>query len=447
MDPRQFKHLESIPLDEENLVLGDNPEVNIKSKACIHLGFVSLNSIGRYVKISEINKKRLSEGSISKFDFLTNLLEQFLITSLNLSTISNLDNTEITEHYRRRNISVSNIKILPDVNYCQNLLYSKFRPWSSIYGSLGYYNVLAEEFEEYYTPSEIIYYSSKEAIQYSRKVALEQLAVTQNNNYRSLAELYTGLYKVLDEDSENSDEVLYSFSSDVITKVPMLALIYRDLNFYSDWLYKVYNWYINKTTTPELVEDPKTNKERATNTLLKIIEVMLSNALDGDSFTNLGSKFIRQNIDSNLFDIFDELNFIRRSSTYIKIDQVSYNAEEELINEFFEVISINTQAYKYREGSHLLLSSVIPPGGYAMLLNLIGCNLLNRAYILSHKELTNPNTITSSLVYNRILKLIGLAAICFTKTNISHIVSNGSNLLSTFKLNLTNIQINNLLDT
>lgn len=448
MDSRQFKHLESIPLDEENLVLGSTPSVNIKSKACIHLGFTTLNSITRYNNIANINREKLNSSDLTGFETLVNLLEQFLITSLNLSTISNLENTQITEHHRRRNITTSNLKILPNENYCENLLYSKFKPWSGIYGSLAYFNVLREDFEEYETPSEIIYYSSKEAIEYSRNESLKQLAVTQDNNYRLLAGVYTDLYKILDEDSELSDNSLYSFCSTIITRVPLLSLIYRDLQFHSQWLPKVYNWYVTQSEERPLekIDEPKTNYERAHNDLIDISRIILSNALDKDSFKNLGSKFIRQTIDSNLFDLFDEVNLVRKRSSYIKIDKVSYEPEEELINEFFEVINFNTTPYKYREGSYLILSSITPPGGYAFLLNLLGCNLLNRAYILAYKEISNPNAITDTIVYNRILKLVGLAGICFSKTNINHIVKNGSNLLSVFKLNLTNIQINNLLD-
>ena len=444
MDSREFKHLEGIPLDEDNLVLGEDPEVNIKSKACINLGFITLNSITRFNELNKINRKNLAT-SPNSFEFLTKILEQFLITSINLTTISDLQNTQITEHYRRRLITVSNSKILPDLNYCQNLMYSKFKPWSSTYGALGYYNILAEDFEEYYTPSEIIYYSSKEALDFSRQTALEQLAITKDNNYRLLASVYTDIYKILDEDSETSDDKLYSFSSTIITRLPLLALIYRDLEFYSKWLPKVYDWYLNNRSFVK-IENPSFNEERASNTLIDIIEIILNNVLDKDSFTNLGSKFIRQTIDGNLFDVFDELSFVRRSSSYIKIDKVNYTIEEELINEFFEVININTGTYQYRDGSYLILSSFIPPGGYTMLLNLIGCNLLNRAYILAYREINSGANIADTLIYRRILRLVGLAGICFTKTNVTHLVNNGLNLMSAFELNITNIQINNLLD-
>ena len=448
MDYKEFKHLESIPLDEDNLVMGENPETNIKSKSCLNLGFVTLNSLNRYRNLIEVNKEALVNADLTTFPSLVKLLEQFLVTSSNVSVIADLENTQITEHYRRRNITVSNLKILPDINYCQNLMYSKFKPWSSIYGSLAYYNILSEDFEEYYTPSEVIYYSAKEAIDYSRKECIKSLATTRDNNYRLLAAQYVDLYKTLDEDSESADDRLYSFSNTVITRTPLLALVYRDLEFYSKWIPKVFTWLESARVNGKFIkiENPSFNRERAQNTLVDIVNILLDNVLDQDNFSNLGSKFIRQTIDANLFNILDEIVRIRRISTYIKIDQVEYTLEEELVNEFFEVIDVNISYSKHREGSYLILNSLMPPGGYAMLLNLLGCVLLNRAYILAYREINNSNSIVNTSVYPRILRLIGLASICFTKTNLSHVISNGLNLMSTFKLNITNIEINNLLD-
>lgn len=448
MDKSEFKHLESIPLDEKNLLLGDSPSSNIKSKACLHLGFVALNSLVRHSALQNINKSRITSSSATNFELITSTLEQFLITSLNLSTISNLQNNKITEHYKRRCITISNLKILPDENYCENLLFSKFKPWGGVYGSLGYYNVLAEDFEEYYTPSELVYYSSKEALSLYRQNALNQLSISSDNNYRLMASVYTDLYKTLDEDTEEADNKLYSFSSTVITRVPQLALVYRELDFYSKWLPKVYLWYQNKALPNNLkkIEEPRLNKERALNTLLDIAEVLIDNLLDETSFINLASKLIRQTIGNNIFDIFDSINYIRQSTAYLKLDSTTYDEEELLLNELLDVLTTKNFNYNYRDASYLILSSLAPPSGYAMLLNLIGCNLLNRAYILAYKELELGMSIANSVNYNRIIRLIGLSSICFTKTNIKHIVNNGLNLMSVFKLNITNIQINNLLD-
>lgn len=445
-----FRHLEILPLDEDNLILGTNPQANIKSKSCINLGFLAANSIGRLRNLTRLNSndaKAVAEEN--SFLYISYILETLLNNILIINTISNLQNTEVTEHYRRRSINISSAKILPSFKYCQDLLYSNFKIWGGLYGTLQYYMNLREEYQEYYTPSQLVYFSSLHLAEYSSQVAYQEYLNNNSQDYKLTSNIFADLTNIINDPSEDGDKNIYGFAKRLLVQIPSLSTIYRDLRFYEEWLPKVYEWYINRVVTEQsirLYENPVTNQERAFNTLIRVGQLILEKGLDKESFTNISSEFIRQTINPLFYDLLDEITIARKQSTYVEIDLVSQSIDEDLVKEFHDTIPILTNSNNYRTVSNIILSSFAPPGGYALIQVMLAATLLNRAYILVYERRNNQTRPQETIVYRRIIKLIGLAGILLIRTNKKHIQALGINILKIFNISLTNIQPNNFLD-
>ena len=450
MAARDFKHLEILPIDEDNLTIGSNTTSNIKSKACINLGFVAVNSIDRFRNILKVNSNSLSTiDEINSFYSISYILESFLGMVLNANSISSPDHAQISQHYQKRLITISNARLLPSFKYCQDLLYSNFKIWSGTYGTLSYYMAIKEEYEEYYTPSELIYYSSLKLIDLSKVNADRAFIETGLGDYKLLSQQFEKLVNTILNNSVESDIFIYGFSKSLITGIPLLNNIVTQLKFYQNWIPKVYDWYLKRLVqnkSVEIIENPQTNEERAQNTLNKVGRLLLSQGVDEDIFKNSYPKFVRQSIDPLVYKLVEELTIIRKSSTYIKYDRVFLSDTEKLAIEFYDSISILTVETNYQQAGRLILDSLCPPGGYTLFQIMLASILLNRAYILAYSEINNTIPVQQTAQYRRIIKLIGLAGILLIKTARPHVQSIGINLLKIFNLNLSNIQPNNLLD-
>lgn len=447
MVAKDFKHLEILPIDEENLVIGSDTEGNLRSKSCINLSFVSANAVERLSSINRVNA-RSAPTEFDNFLGISYLLETFLTTILMLNSISNLDNTDTTEHYKRRLITISNAKLLPSFKYCQDLTYASFKTWGGLYGTLQYYIHLREEYEEYYTPSQVIFYASQALLDVGRQDAYANYLSLGVADYNTLNQLYTQYAALLEDESSDADIEIYKMSKKLITELATISATVRDLNFYTDWIPRVFIWYITEVSNGRLnfVDNPQTNQERARNTIIRIGQAIASKGMDEAIFDRALVNFMRQNINPEIFTLLDDFNIIRKQSTYVAIDTVEESIEELLVREFHENISTITNPVFYREASNIILSSVCPPGGYALFQIMTAANLLNRAYILAYRKIQNTIPIQQTLVYKRIIKLIGLAGITLIRTNVRNVQIVGVNLLKVFNINLTNIDPNNLLD-
>lgn len=448
MATRDFKHLEILPIDEENLVIGSDTEGNLRSKSCINLAFVSTNAVERLSSIHKINNRSLP-NNLDSFVALTYIIESFLSSLLVLNSISNIDNTDTTEHYKRRLITVSNTKILPSFKYCQDLTYSGFKTWGGLYGTLQYYIHLREQYEEYYTPSQVVFYATQSLIDLSKQNAYNNYLDLGISDYNILNELFNRFNTLLEDDSNDADIEIYNIPRKLIIEISLISNTVRDLRFYTEWIPRVFNWYLNEQRTGSvltIIDNPITNRERARNTLITIAQDLLAKGMDEEVFNKSFVNFMRQNINTEIFSLLTDLKRIRNLSNYVEVNVASESLEEELCREFHSSISIINSPIEYREASNLILSSVCPPGGFALLQITVAANLLNRAYILAHQKIENTIVIQQTQIYRRIIKLIGLAGIHLIRTNIQNVQALGVNLLKAFNINLTNIDPNNLLD-
>ena len=441
----EFKHLEYLPLDEDNLVVNDDPESNLRSKSCINLGFIGLNTITRFKKIGAINAQY-----IQGIDFLdvSYALESALMTLLTLDTISNPQHTEVTEHYSKRNVSISANKILPSFGYCQNLTFTGFKPWGGLYGTVAYYINLLEDYEEYYTPSEIAYFSINSLIDYSRSVSYNAYINNANTDYLLMSEFYERAKTIIDDESLEADKKIYDLSKNIILTSPLIQESYAELRFLIEWIPKVFDWYLANLSKYNLQvkEAPTTNEQRAINTLFKVIIATYENGFSKQFSSNMPAKFIKQSLPSNTYNLLEAVGNIRSTITYV-IENESIKSEAELLTiELMENLSKFRQPSDYFKASNTILETFAPPGGYDLFLVALATQLVNRAYILSYKNINSAENIFLSDVYKRVNKLIGYAGILLIKTSLPHAQTFGINLLKTFKIFLTDIDPNNLLD-
>jgi len=444
MATSNFKHLEYLPLDEDNLVLSGDPESNIKSKSCINLGFIALNSISRLQSIIGINNA--SATTYDSFLDFTYSIESALATILSLNSISNPQNTEVTEHYKKYQIAISAGKILPSFTYCQNLIYSGFKTWAGLYGTTSYYINLREAYEEYLSVSEVAYWSTIELFKYAQTVTYNGYLSTRDRNYLVSSNLLVDLLTAIEDDSTESDRNIYNFSKFLITGIPIIAEIYSELRFYREWLVEVLQFM--STDKIRLINQPKNNSEAALNTLTRVVQELRELGINSDNLERIDSKFIRQTVSYNIFEMCQRLIQVRKESTFIEIaeQQVGITKQELLVNRFHQVISINRVSVDYILAGNLILTSFAPPGGYAFTLLGLATILLNRAYIVSYRNVKSNEKLANSPNYRRSIKLIGYAGILLVKTGLPHLQSFGINLLKTYRINITNIDPNNLLD-
>lgn len=442
-----FKHLELLPLDEENLIVNDNPESNLKSKACLNLGFVGLNTISRFINILKINK--LSAPNNNTFLDLTYILEGVLINTLTINSISNPSNTELTAHYKKRHLNINSNKILPSFSYCQNLTFTGFKPWGGFYGTLNYYNNLLEDYEEYQTPSQIINLATQQLFKYSASVSYNAFLNKGDINYQLLSNFYTEAQNLLNNDSIESDKNIYNLSINILLTCPLIKEIYNELTFYQQWLPKIYEWYTKlnrKNIILQIVDNPATNEERANNTLLRIINILNEEGFITSDNLSMSATFIGQAHTPNLSRVINKISLERVNVTYVKLDNNVKTQGELFVIEFIDNISKFRQEYDFNKACNIIQETFAPPGGYALFLVTLASTLLNRAYILSYQNINNNSELLVDNTYKRIVKLIGYACILLIKSNLPHAELISINILKSFKIFLTEIDPNNFLD-
>lgn len=442
-----FKHLEFLPLDEENLIVNDNPESNLRSKSCLNLGFIALNSLTRQKNIATINKA--SSRNTNTFLDLSYILESVLISSLNINSISNPNATQLTNHYKKRQINISSNKILPNFGYCQNLTFTEFKTWGGFYGTLPYYINLLEDYEEYLTPSEVVYLSSNKLLEYSRTISYNAYLNKKDINYNLLNNFYLETETLLNNENILADKDIYNLSINIILASPIVKEIFTELTFYENWLTKVLDWYTTSKRNNiklEINSNPSTNVQKAINTLIKIVKIINEEGFGVGEFKNLAAFFIRQNYPNNLQSLITKLNKERLEITYIKLDEAVLTQEELLIIELINNISKFRNPYDFNKANNLIQETFAPPGGYALFLITLANTLFNRAYILSYQNISKQTELITDDTYKRIIKLIGYACILLIKTGLPHAEIIALNTLKSFKIYLTNIDPNNLLD-
>lgn len=441
----EFKHLETLPLDEFNLIKGVNPESNIKSKSCLNLSFLTSDTINRLASITSVNHKTLKEvlssNNYNSYLAASYILENFICLLLITSSISNVKHTQLTEHYKKYTIRVSNQRILPSFKHCQELMYSNFKTWIGPYGSLSYFNALNETYQEYLSPSSLIYSSLTGLFKHSKRVIQNQ-SISFNreysfNNYNLVLKGYEEIEELMYDEEEGQDVNIFRFNDIVFRSIPEINVAIEQLSFYEKWIPQLYRYI---TSNIESIEE-SSNSNRV---LYQLGLTMIQKGLDDKITSSLLASLFRQSIKNNVLEFVEICNrYLLEASQSFSRQEYANDKEEELLSTLVNNIELSQTSINYQSLSSFLLNVVAPPGGYNLLQISIAAVLVERAYSLSYRNRNNKD-YNDEGIWNRIYKLVSLSSILLIRTQLYSASSIGLNMLKTFNISLENIEINNI---
>lgn len=427
----EIKYLDNLPIAEEYLKQSSNPAMALKTKSCLNLSFISANAVDRLNNINRYNLKDLSKDALSfpSYKVLNFFLENQLIYLLTCSTITNYNNTQLSSHYERRKISIQNNKRLPSPNYCEDLMFSNNKTWGTMYGSLGYYIHLREDYEDYLTPSQLTLINSQKLIDDLKAELDLRIAFDNNPTYRELYNYYNSFNL---EDSNQDIDIYLKIRE--IANVKVIRQSYEQLKFYQIWLPALINWYLKDYEEKGFLKEPTDIRPcLAFNLLKKVVQECISYSITADSIVDLPYQFMHQEIPPVFYGLFQSLSRIRKETSYNLQTGTNKTIEEKFADQFLTYIDINIEDNLIRNSSNILLQYLFPPGGLNMLLVTVAANLINRAYILTHSNnLANSDEeleIHPLEFRARINRLIFLAGNSLLKSSLTNLVMFGTYMI------------------
>ena len=380
----------------------------------LNLALNTIQAEGNITDLLTTLDARVQQNSTSLLG-LNTLIETYLYTLLSISTISNLDNSQLSPFYDRQKQVNSAYFLSPNPSYLGNLTYSNYKVWGTKYGSLGYYLYLGQFSKHFAGSSELV------------RFAVSQLIYSLN-----LPDYSTSLFNIINSDLEDDDYNLYCQSISFLKEQNLLPTITL-LNNLEPWLVDFFNWYSSKTTNPY---SQGSNDYNAFNLLESLGQSMVQLGIFSDIITNLSYKFVHQEIDLVVLEAIPLIVGTRKQIDFYGAT-ATLGKEVTLTNKLFDIISINQDSNMVMSDSYKLLQLPLN-GGMNQWLVTMAAELLNRAYIISHPTNT---TYTSEILYpitnndptflaliTRIYKLIFYAGHCLKKCDMDTLTKLGSNL-------------------
>ena len=394
-----------------------NPLIDINDaeyKSQLNLAFntsQSLNNIAEYT--TALNNKLQQEPNTVKT--LNYTLESYLYLLLSTSTISNLDNTQLSSYFSKKKLVDPDYYQFIESDYLNTLEFTNYKVWGTNFGSLGYY-----------------LYTSKANLHFSHPSNLVRLSVEELVKELRLPDYSTKILQTIRSKSIKDDYALYLASTSFIKELDLLAVI-TQLDFYSTWVPEILTWYSGLLET-DIVNPYKldTSVYNAFNLLVEMSQALVKLGLYADSFTNLTYKFLHQDLSSITLEGIQSVNLLRRQKEFEVTTDLT--EEERLISKLFLSIKSNNLVDLISQESYKLLSLNLP-GGLNLWLTAIAAELVNRAYILTYGSTYKDNFIypvdsNEELVnlLDRVYKLLFYAGYCLKKTNLNHLQLIGFNL-------------------
>ena len=189
-------------LNLDQLPISPIEDVNsIQYKNELNLSFNSiqvLNNINDYLTTLNITIQQ-KENTVKGLNLV---LESYLYILLTTTTISNLDNSQLSSFYSRKKLIDSNYFEAINYKYIENLNYTNYKVWGSNFGSLGYYLYLIQNNLHFAHPSKLIRLSIEELI--------KRLELPNINNK---------ILNIIKSDKLVDDYNLYQMSSSLIKEL------------------------------------------------------------------------------------------------------------------------------------------------------------------------------------------------------------------------------------
>ena len=423
MVSEQF-YLDSSPVGDNLLNGGSDLENCLDYRRQLNFSIVINNAQDKSAEIINI----LSQNTESPITFTkyNQLIETYLYLLMQSSFIGNLDQSSLTLHYRRKKFLFNDYELVPSFNYLEELLYGNQLVWGGSYGTLGYYNYLAEDKNHYQNPSQVIHRSIVYALNFTKGLVNDKAAKSLDR-----------LENLLLSDSEAADVDIYNYSYEFIDYWNLTEAM--DIaDFLSLWLRSLIWDYLNNELG--IRDNGDTNRNNALDTLEQIARAALKMGIDDINLTsNLGYHLLHQSISPVYFSLFENLYNIRKQTLFRKEDS-SIDYAQNKMNDLVDVINLNSPSEILRSKSYQILESLFPLGGLNELLVILASALLNRLYIITH---TSNNTFRGveiypykkfipdvTKLYGRCNKLAYMAGYLLKKTNIDYHQTLGTNLIS-----------------
>lgn len=402
-----------------------------------------------------MNSRDLSRVNFNAFDSslydYNKALEQLLITILQIPCISDVNRTRLTEHYRKYKLNVNNNKILPSASYCENLMFTNFKNWGGIYGTIGFYINLLEDYEEYLTPSQIIFKSTLGLLEFVDSIQLQKLLFNEEDiTANVIIRLNNRLRNLISSDLQSADSDIYNMFKTTIIDLK-LSETYSSLIFLERFIPDLIKWYFKRYDRESVVEPPRyptdAKTQAAYDTLEKVAKACIFYGVDNTNATKFGLGFIHQFISNRIFDLYAELIRIKLTTGYLITNEEPINEEQELVESFLNNLNQFLSPTRLRDDSALILQNIAPPGGFNLLIALLAANLLNRAYIITHRTSTrNTEDIENSRIYKRAIVLQVKAGLLLIKSSLKELQIFGLNIISMTNIELEGIDPANLFD-
>jgi hypothetical protein len=430
MATSKFFFLDSAGLDKD-FFLNKDLDSTILSNNIFN---TSLNNLQVQIVFEQHQKaiyELVKEDQFFTFKNLSYIVESFMIQLLSISSISNLEKTKLSSHYSKyKQVTLKHLCKSISSEYLEDLTFTNSRVWGGEYGTPLYYLYLDNIKQHYLHPSQL----TEIVINSISKSSVS----TFSNTYSQLASLALS-------DDLSVDELIYKVPINVLNTTVDIKTCGSLLTFFSKWLPKLLNWYLEPFLSQNVKREITTDAEKDLET---IAQKCLYYGLDFSSFSeDLFFNFIHQNLSSSFFSLFEDIISFRKS-----ISDKSKEKSNPLLTEFIEAIPLNTSSSLIRETSLTLLRELCPPGGYNLLLILTSLILLNRAFILLHptnNPYSNLNIFPLDTPFDPVLNLIGrvlrliyIAGFNLTKSNLEHLNITGFNLMQ-----LTNLDSNPVIST
>ena len=449
------KHLELLPVNDSDIRPSDSIKQTLLGKSCINLSFQSLSTISRLQKQSLLNSQELAGvrfgSSQSTLHQYNKQLEQLLITILQIPCVSDFNRTKLTEHYRKYKININNNKILPSNGYCENLMFTNFKNWGGMYGTIGFYINLLEEYNEYLTPSQIVFKSTLGLLQYIDSIQLEKLLFNEEDQVANVVIRINNRFRnLMSQDRQGADSDIYNLFKETIVDLK-LSETYTSLLFLERFIPELMKWYFKRFDRNKRVEPPQyptdVKSQAAYDTLIQAAKACVFYGVDEYNIQKLGLGFIHQFISPRYFDLFADLIRVKNTTGYVQTDTAPVNTEQALVESFLDNLNVSINPNRLRNDSTIILQNVAPPGGFNMWLAILAANLLNRAYIFTHRSNT-PDTedVENSRIYKRAIVLQVKAGLLLLKASLKELQVFGLNIISMTNIELEGIDPANLLD-
>lgn len=425
MVDRQLRYLDYLPIDLK-LLEETGLENDLAYKQQLYLA-INTSSVEKNLSDYTGEIERLIEpGQVSTFRQLNFFLESTLAVLLTTSTIVSADSTELSPHYFKRSRLVPDHFQQVSSSYLEEVFYTSSKVWGGRYGSLGYYLYLSSNREHYLTVSQLTNLATNSLLNEMK------VWIPDYSEYIS---------SLLLSDFIEADRNLYRSTVEILEQFEGVPFCLRLLTFIESWVPKLMTWYLANSEQGDYraPQEPQSdNAKQAYQTLTRVAQSVLNYAID-PSAEGVAYSFIHQTISPLYYSFIQDLIQIRKETIFIP-SQLAKSTEELLVQELIEEIPLESSISVFKDTSINLLSQLAPPGGLNLWLVMVASCLLNRAYIISHPNNCSfvdedLSLITNSLppvreLYGRMMGLMFLAGYSLTKSNLSHLVILGYNLLT-----------------